>query len=219
MLREELTRWVGDVDAFRTDHWRSGPAVFRPGAAGPSEPLTLDEIDAALAGGLLRTPHVELARAGDPVHSATYTRPRTVSGVTGPGYADPDRIRSLLAEGATLVLRNVEHWHPRTRALTTRLQDELGRRVEAFHFVTPPGAQGLDLHRDDADVLLLQVTGSKRWTVHGGPTGDADWAPGAVADAGPALLETTLRAGEVLYIPRAFAHRAVGGEGSPRTCP
>ncbi|MCX4526344.1 cupin domain-containing protein [Streptomyces sp. NBC_01551] len=213
MRRDELTRWVGDTDAFLDRHWRSAPAVFRPGAdAGPAAPLSLEEIDAAVAGGLLRVPHLELARAGDPVHSSRYTRARTVAGVTTPGYADPDRVRELLAEGATLVLRNVEHWHPATRALTRRLEGELGRRVEAFAFVTPPGAQGLDLHRDDADVLLLQGTGSKRWTVRGGPTGP-DWGPGEVADGGPALLADTLGPGEVLYIPRGFAHEAVGSEG------
>ncbi|MFD6939305.1 JmjC domain-containing protein [Streptomyces goshikiensis] len=221
MHRDELTRWVGDTDAFLDGHWRTAPAVFRPGtgtgtgsgtAAGPAAPLSLEEIDTAVAGGLLRVPHLELARAGDPVHSSRYTRSRTVAGVTTPGYADPHRVRELLAEGATLVLRNVEHWHPATRALTRRLEGELGRRVEAFFFVTPPGAQGLDLHRDDADVLLLQGTGSKHWTVRGGPAGP-DWSAGEVADAGPALLSDTLRPGEVLYIPRGFAHEAVGGEG------
>ncbi|WP_164737927.1 JmjC domain-containing protein [Streptomyces luteoverticillatus] len=213
MHREELTRWVGDTDAFLDRCWRTTPAVFRPGpGGGPAAPLTLEEIDTAVAGGLLRVPHLEIARAGDPVHSSRYTRSRTVAGVTTPGYADPDRVRELLAEGASLVLRNVEHWHPATRALTRALEGELGRRVEAFFFVTPPGAQGLELHRDDADVLLLQHTGSKHWTVRGGP-GDADWKPGAVADGGPALLTDTLRPGEVLYIPRGFAHEAVGGEG------
>ncbi|MEV4433186.1 cupin domain-containing protein [Streptomyces sp. NPDC049555] len=213
MHREELTRWVGDTDAFLHRYWRTMPAVFRPApGTGPAVPLTLEEIDTAVAGGLLRVPHLELARAGDPVHSSRYTRARTVSGVTTPGYADAERIRELLADGATLVLRNVEHWHAATRALTRRLEAELGRRVEAFFFVTPSGAQGLDLHRDDADVLLLQSTGSKHWTVRGGPTGP-DWAPGEVADGGPVLLTETLNPGEVLYIPRGFAHEAVGGEG------
>ncbi|GGT02474.1 MULTISPECIES: JmjC domain-containing protein [Streptomyces] len=213
MDREELTRWVGDTDAFLDDRWQTAPAVFRHGpGTGPAAPLTLEEVDTAVAGGLLRVPHLEVARAGDPVHSSRYTRTRTVAGVTTPGYADPDRLRRLLAEGATLVLRNVEHWHPATRELTGRLEEELGRRVEAFFFVTPPGAQGLDLHRDDADVLLLQVTGSKRWTVRDRPDGP-DWSPGATGDAGPVLLAETVRPGEVLYIPRGSAHEAVGGDG------
>lgn len=91
MHRDELTRWVGDTDAFLDGHWRTAPAVFRPGtgsgtgtAAGPAAPLSLEEIDAAVAGGLLRVPHLELARAGDPVHSSRYTRSRTVAGVTTP---------------------------------------------------------------------------------------------------------------------------------------
>ncbi|MFJ5229270.1 JmjC domain-containing protein [Kitasatospora sp. NPDC088391] len=211
MTGDELPRWVGDPAAFHREHWRRRPAVLRP-AHPPAAPMTLADVDAALDSGLLRTPYVELARAGTTVPAAAYTRSTTVGGEPVHGLADPAALLARLADGATLVLRNTEHWHRPTRALTERLQAELGRRVEAFYFVTPPGAQGLDVHRDDADVLLLQVAGRKRWRVHGGPP-DGSWGPGEVAEPGPVLLEETLGENEVLYIPRGFAHAAVGDQG------
>jgi ribosomal protein L16 Arg81 hydroxylase len=211
MTGDELPRWVGDPAAFHREHWRRRPAVFRPPHP-PAAPMTLADVDAALDSGLLRTPYVELAKAGTTVPEAAYTTSRTVGGDPVHGLADPAALLARLDHGATLVLRNTEHWHRPTRALTERLQAELGRRVEAFYFVTPPGGQGLDVHRDDADVLLLQVAGRKRWRVHGGPP-DSSWAPGEVAEPGPVLLEETLGEGEVLYLPRGFAHAAVGDQG------
>ncbi|MFB7776810.1 JmjC domain-containing protein [Streptomyces bauhiniae] len=95
-----------------------------------------------------------------------------------------------------------------------RLSEEIDRQVEAFFFVTPAGGQGLTLHRDDADVFVLQVAGSKTWYVHDAPT-DGDWAPGDLKDSerSPRLLRTVLTPGSVLYVPRGFAHRAVGADG------
>jgi hypothetical protein len=54
--------------------------------------------------------------------------------------------------------------------------------------------------------------GSKDWTVYGGPC-TADWTPGKAEDVGPALLEVTVHEGDVLYIPRGFAHAATGDQG------
>lgn len=54
-------------------------------------------------------------------------------------------------------------WHPATGALTARPAEDLGRHVEAFFF-TPAGCQGLAVHRDDADVFVLQTA-----RLHPGP--------------------------------------------------
>lgn len=37
------------------------------------------------------------------------------------------------------------------------------------------------MHRDDADVIVVQITGSKRWYVHAGPE-SGDWRPDRVPD-------------------------------------
>ncbi|MFG2480749.1 JmjC domain-containing protein [Streptomyces fagopyri] len=210
MYAGELSRWVGEVEKFNAVHWRRQPAVFDSVLEAP---MTIEDVDAALASGLLRTPHLEMTRADEQIDAARYTSSREVLDQQATGYADHERVLALLQGGATLLLRNTEHWHRPTAALVARMSEELDRRVEAFFFVTPPGAQGLALHRDDADVLLLQVAGSKHWTVKGGPD-SGDWQSGTIAgDGGPALLETTVRPGQVLYIPRGYAHSAIGHQG------
>jgi ribosomal protein L16 Arg81 hydroxylase len=206
----ELGRWVGDVEKFTAAYWRRQPAVFDSAL---DAPMTLEDVDAVLASGLLRTPHLEMTTADQAIDPARYTGSRDVLFERPTGFADHRRVLDLLRSGVTLLLRNTEHWHRPTAGLVARMAADLNRRVEAFFFVTPPGAQGLALHRDDADVLLLQVAGSKEWTIRGGPD-SGDWQSGRITgDGGPALLETTLRPGQVLYIPRGYGHSAVGHQG------
>lgn len=208
-----LASWVGDVNGFADRQWQREPAVFAPAAF--ASPFDLDELDAAFDGGLLRTPYLEMVRSNKvTVPPDAYTTSRVVNGTTHHGFADRTKVIGLLRAGATLLLRDVEQWHRPTGDLVARLSDELKRRVEAFFFVTPAGGQGLAVHRDDADVFALQVAGRKTWYVHDAPT-VADWSLGELPDDehSPQLLRSVLEPGNVLYIPRAFAHRAVGEAG------
>lgn len=211
MTFRALSGWVGDADAFFAGCWRTAPAVFRPGTS-LSAPIALADVDDVISGGLLRVPYLEMVDRTSPAPEGKYTTSRTIHGAMTRGFADAAGIRRLLDAGSTLLLRNVEQWHAPTRNLTQAMADDFGRAVEAFLFVTPPGAQGLAVHRDDADVLLLQINGSKHWTVYGGPT-NSTWAPGAASDVGPALLDRTIQEGEVLYVPRGFAHEATSERG------
>ncbi|WCD89438.1 50S ribosomal protein L16 3-hydroxylase [Streptomyces xanthophaeus] len=211
MTSSGLAELVGETEGFLQEYWRSRPAVLSPGA-GPDGVLALEELDAALTAGVLHAPYVEMVRTDRIVPLGEYTRARTVNRVTRPGYADATGIRAQLDAGTTLVLRCVEQWHAGTAGFARRLGEELGRKVEAFFFVTPAGAQGLRLHRDDADVFVVQLNGAKQWYVHAGPE-DAHWGPGPTPETGPPLLSPLLEAGQVLYIPRGFAHRATGDSG------
>ncbi|MFD3589805.1 JmjC domain-containing protein [Streptomyces sp. NPDC058683] len=207
-----LARWVGDPDVFMASYWRREPAVFR-WEGGAFTPFTLADADAALADGLLRAPYIEMVRAETSLDIGSYTSPRTVHRTVHQGFADEAKIRALLEDGATLLLRCIDQWHAPTRSVLAALAQETGLAVEAFYFVTPAGHQGLPLHRDDADVLVVQVAGSKEWSVHEGPA-DGNWRPGPTSAPHPAeVLHTVVRAGEVLYIPRGWAHRAVGDGG------
>ncbi|MFH9350009.1 JmjC domain-containing protein [Kitasatospora sp. NPDC017646] len=208
-----LADWVGDLHSFAGRQWQREPAVFTPGR--PVSPFDLDALDSAFDGGLLRTPYLEMVRSDKvTVPPEAFTTSRTVNGTPHHGFADRSKVLALLRTGATLLLRCVDQWHAPTGELVARLSEELDRRVEAFFFLTPAGAQGLAVHRDDADVFVLQVTGRKSWYVHDAPAA-AEWSLGELPDdeRSPQRLHRVLDPGDVLYVPRGFAHRAVGAGG------
>ncbi|MFI6151445.1 JmjC domain-containing protein [Kitasatospora sp. NPDC051170] len=206
-----LEQLVGDAGAFAKTLAERRPQVFRPDGwpAGLPRP---EELDAVLRGGLLRVPYVEMVQDGEVVAPERFCTARTVAGRREDGWADADRIGALLGEGATLLLPQLDQWHGPVRALATDIALRLGRRTEAFCFATAAGRRGLDVHRDDADVLVVQLAGEKEWTVHEAPA-DGRWRPGLAPEPGPVALHTVLTPGEVLYVPRGAPHAAVGRQG------
>ena len=86
----------------------------------------------------------------------------------------------------------------------------LGKPVRANAYFTPPRAQGLEPHYDDHDVLVLQISGTKRWRIHH----EVKWPRRPMAEALPREylkaqpMELTLAPGDVLYLPRGFVHEA-----------
>ena len=89
-------------------------------------------------------------------------------------------------------------------------------KVFSSHFQTniylsPPNAQGFATHFDSHDVFVLQVSGSKQWTIydtlielplHGQAYESDKHIPGSPTG------ELTLKAGDVFYCPRGLFHSA-----------
>jgi len=76
-------------------------------------------------------------------------------------------------------------------------------------------AQGAKPHYDTHDVFVLQVAGSKSWTIYGtpveSPLAGQDF-DAAVHALGAVTLQFELHAGDVAYIPRGVAHDARSSE-------
>jgi len=95
------------------------------------------------------------------------------------------------------------------------LADRHFQHVFAVVYLTPPGSQAVRVHTDDQDVILLQVWGSKQWTVYNSPThlpyteemlGKEQAVPEHLI--GPKELDFTIQPHDVLYIPRGYLHEA-----------
>ena len=93
----------------------------------------------------------------------------------------------------------------------------------AVLYVTPRGDQSVGAHSDDQDVFILQLAGTKHWTVYGSPvrlpyTDEMVGKPGGppvdpdFAASAP-VLDTELRPGDVLYVPRGAVHEARAAPG------
>ena len=101
----------------------------------------------------------------------------------------------------------------------TGLTLDLGHPVQANAYLTPAVARGFAPHYDTHDVFVIQLAGSKHWTVHP-PTlevesGLDEWTQhrDAVAAAAtePPAYDGILEPGDVLYLPRGWIHLAQAG--------
>ncbi|WP_330458447.1 cupin domain-containing protein [Streptomyces sp. NBC_00820] len=208
-----LERCIPDPDHFLRTQWRQGPVLLRPDNP-PTEVLTPDDLGELIDAGHLRTPYAGLFTAAGAVPEDRYCPPRIVAGRPLHGCLDPQRVRDLIRdENATLQLRYLNHWYPKVRELADGLGERLERLTEVFMFYSQPQRRG-PVHRDDGDILVLQLAGAKHWQVYAGPT-DASWQPVREEDPGPVLLDTVVRAGELLYVPNGYAHTAWATDEGP----
>lgn len=175
--RGPLERCTGDPRSFLANDWGKraavrlgGPASTPSAPAGFDDLLSLDDVDRFLTTTALRTPFFRLVKAGDQIPESAYTR----SGRTGSrdvtGIANAARVAALFEDGATIVLQGLHRWSDPVARFCRDLELELGHPCQVNAYITPPGAQGLDLHEDAHDVFVLQAFGRKHWEVHAAPS-------------------------------------------------
>ncbi|MFG1921506.1 cupin domain-containing protein [Cryptosporangium sp. NPDC048952] len=189
---------------------------------GFSDLFSLDAVDDLLTRRGLRTPFIRLAKNGAVIEPARYTG----SGGAGAEISDQvddARVTRLFLDGATIVLQALHRTWPPLVDFGQQLATDLGHPVQINAYVTPPQNQGFAAHYDVHDVFVLQVAGEKRWRIHApvlsAPLRDQPWSSraddvAARADEEP-VIDTVLRPGDALYLPRGWLHSATSlGETS-----
>jgi bifunctional lysine-specific demethylase and histidyl-hydroxylase NO66 len=172
-------------------------------------------VDEALTGRGLRHPAVRVVRDGEVIDRDCFTRTARTGRVRVDDLVEPGRLLDLFADGDTIVLQALQRWWLPLTTLCRDLEVALGHPVQANAYLTPPGAAGLAPHHDTHDVFVLQVAGTKRWTLRE-PVLDAPLdrhhSDHDAAAAQPVLLEAELGPGDALYMPRGVVHSAAAQE-------
>ncbi|CUI14636.1 Hypothetical protein, putative [Bodo saltans] len=128
------------------------------------------------------------------------------------GRVDEPTLSACIKEGWSVrFLRPHEH-SPSMAEFVSTIEEVFQCSSGVNSYWTPKGSQGFAPHYDDVDVFLLQLEGSKRWRLHEAPLpsdrlsrhSSEDYKPNEI---GPAMITTTLRAGDVLYMPRGTVHQ------------
>jgi hypothetical protein len=212
------------TEHFARHHWGRAPLLSRRAELGGDfgDLLSAAAVDELVSRRGLRTPFLRMAKDGNVLPAATFTRGGGAGASVGDQAAD-DKVLAAVADGATLVLQALHRTWPPLVEFGTRLAGELGHPVQINAYVTPPQSQGFAPHYDVHDVFVLQVAGRKRWTIHApvieAPLGDQPWenhrAEVAARAAESALIDTVLEPGDALYLPRGTVHSALAqGETS-----
>jgi bifunctional lysine-specific demethylase and histidyl-hydroxylase NO66 len=213
-----LARLVAiDRDHFAREYWGQEP-LLSPAAELPdgfTELLDASAIDELVSQRGLRTPFLRVARDGTTLGDRAFTAPGGV-GAGIPDQVSDDRLVQLFAEGSTLVLQALHRVWPPILEFCQKLAAEMGHPVQANAYVTPPQNQGFSVHYDVHDVFVVQLEGEKRWRIHrpvlASPLRDQPWNDRRAdiekrAEETP-LMDTLLRPGDCLYLPRGYLHAA-----------
>ncbi len=202
--------WLGKCisvpEKFLRDSFSVSPYLDRGARSRFRDLLTIPELDCLLAMRALRGTQVSIVKDGAGIASGYFVNAdRRADG----GYPDCGKIAGLVQKGGTLVVANVEEAAPGLFALCEGLGAELGQRVWANAYLTPPTSQGFSVHSDDHDVIVLQVAGAKHWRVFSRVEDEADVGrPVAIEPETAAMSDLSLTQGDALYVPRGWTHCA-----------
>lgn len=163
---------------------------------------SLDRFDELINDSLLPTAAFRLVRDGSTVPATSYTKSFGGRRADATRVADPALVFDHFASGATIVLEGLHRYSPSLRDLCRDLERELREGTQVNAYITPPSAQGFATHVDAHDVFVVQVHGTKRWSVFAEEDETGQRSP---------LIERDLQVGECLYIPAGFAHSAATG--------
>ena len=197
-------RFYDEYFERRALHVRGRPADYLAGWCDAAAVLDFFDRGETLAGR-----DADVTRYEDGARADLIAHGTPVSGAMARRLFEGDR--------ATVRLRAPQERLRDLRRLCRRLEDEFGSTVGANAYLTAADAQGFAPHWDDVDVFVLQVEGSKKWTVRGPPRDSLKLPRASSPDFGnddlAALypdppVEVFLRPGDVLYLPRGFVHSA-----------
>jgi ribosomal protein L16 Arg81 hydroxylase len=125
-------------------------------------------------------------------------------------YPSIDDLQRVYAQGRTVVIMTMQQRWPALAVLCRRLESVFRCPVHANLYLTPPGAQGFDVHYDTHEVFVLQMEGHKHWRLYP-PTRSLPLADerfqASREELGP-VREIPLQAGDLLYLPRGHVHEA-----------
>jgi mannose-6-phosphate isomerase-like protein (cupin superfamily) len=195
-------------EAFFREFYERGPLlVERRDPARFSKLLSIEAIDRYLATTSPATGQFFLVDAARELKPEDYTRADSSSS----GLIDLPRVHELYRTGATISVSHLNERNPELAALCEAVEKAFSHHFQTNIYLSPPNAQGFKTHYDSHDVFVLQVEGSKLWTLYDTgvelPLHSQGFDP-AKHVAGPPTREFTLRAGDMFYCPRGLYHSA-----------
>lgn len=124
-------------------------------------------------------------------------------------------IEKLIAGGWSLVVNSEQNSKAALRMLTDALERFSSRRTQLNTYYTPVASRCFKTHVDDHDVVVFQVSGEKYWEIY--PFAERTESDQGVhwklpAEEDRPVFADTVRAGDIIYLPEGYPHRANCGD-------
>jgi ribosomal protein L16 Arg81 hydroxylase len=193
------------TDEFLSRYWRKQHLLCRGAAGRFSGLLSWTTVNEMLAHHWREPSRFRLARQGRDLEPASYAE---LGGSTP--YIRARDVTEHLRRGATLSFDAVDELHEPLAHLAQSFESFFRGGTQINLYAAWRSLYGLDLHRDDEEVFIVQLDGRKRWLLYGFSVDDIDRTELRSTSVPPgAMLDQTLQPGDLLYIPRGCYHVAV----------
>jgi ribosomal protein L16 Arg81 hydroxylase len=193
-------------EEFLSRYWQKEHLFCRGAAERFSGLLSWTALNRILAHHWRETYRFRLAHQGRDLDPACYVD----SGGSTPRVRAKD-VTDHLRRGATLSFAAIDELHEPLTRLAESCESFFRGDTKINVYAAWRALHGLDLHRDDQEIFILQLEGRKRWLMYGFSVDGVDHdqlRSGSVPPPG-AGFDEILHPGDLLYIPRGCYHLAV----------
>lgn len=196
--------------------WLHVPNPPRPDGFAPdkfSSVMTRAKLDGLVATiGLWNAQSLQMARDSAMISAADYC--------DADGRPDAQKVKALLADGASLVLNDIDLQAPGltgVSAVARALEDTLEAKAQANLYSSPRERQAFASHYDSHDVYAVHIEGEKLWRIYEGranrpiehPAFKSQSAEENARAKGKVIAEVLMKPGDLLYLPRGQYHDAI----------
>ena len=151
----------------------------------------------------LKPPRLRLVRDGKNVDPLRYLALQN-----GIQRLRPASLVNCLSEGATLVLDAVEKFAPPVYEIAEAFEEALHASTTVNVYAGWRAQKGLNLHWDDQEVMILQVSGRKQWKVYRPTRHHPLIGEDVPVPTEEPVWEGILEDGDMMYMPRGWWHVA-----------
>ncbi len=203
--------FAGDEETFFSEYFNKKPLLRKKAFKGdPRDILSFQKVDDLLHLESFRPPYIRITQGPRVVSQTDYTRNTVVQRIAVPDVIVPERVHELFRSGATVALGTLNNVIPPLRQLTRIFTEKFAAQTDISAFMTPAGRRGRAPHHDAPDVFVVQLEGTKRWTL---------WEPPAerrtkrriydtIEELGEPTMDVLLEPGDILYLPFNTPHAA-----------
>lgn len=204
-----------EPEEFLRDTWETRPHVIHRGQPDYFRQLfTLSDLDDVIAFTRPKFTSLNSNDAQRPAMSFVQGWLPDQSETPGDLFPGIGELRETYGRGKSVVIRGMHRRWPAIATFCRSFEELFHCPVHANLYLTPPQSQAFPPHIDTHEVFALQLDGAKVWRLYGQVatlplTEDKTSLPRSTL--GPAE-EVRLEAGDVLYLPRGYAHEAATSE-------
>lgn len=166
--------------------------------------FSIEDLDKVLEYNRPHGSSLKVVKSNQPMNSTVYENQD--------GSLNLNQLYTAYADGYSILINGIQRFWEPIKMLMESLRNDISHNASANLYLTPENEKAFSPHYDSHDVFALQISGEKHWILYDEthlktpllnsyqPTFQREQLTGA--------REITMRAGDILYMPRGVPHEA-----------
>lgn len=193
------------IENFETNYWEKQVLhIPRNNLDFFSSLFSIEDLDKILEYNRPQGSSLKVVKSHQPMNPTVYENQD--------GSLNLNQLYTAYADGYSILVNGIQRFWSPIKMLLEKLRNDISHNVSANLYLTPENEKAFSPHYDSHDVFALQISGEKHWILYDDvhfktpllnsyqPTFQREQLTGA--------REITMRAGDILYMPRGVPHEA-----------